>query len=109
MDFYVVLGKAGARVGRRRARTNRVGKFQRVTKDEAKKWFTEKMGGNILNWDVTFANLIRWLRRKTFRGEQMTDTTFWSVTLDNRSHHKIAITSWRPPPLAANHLPTHCV
>jgi len=49
MDFYVVLGKAGARVGRRRARTNRVGKFQRVTKDEAKKWFTEKMGGNILN------------------------------------------------------------
>jgi len=50
MDFYVVLTKAGARVGRRRARTNRVGKFQRVTKDEAKKWFTEKMGGNILNW-----------------------------------------------------------
>jgi len=49
MDFYVVLTKAGARVGRRRARTNRVGKFQRVTKDEAKKWFTEKMGGNILN------------------------------------------------------------
>ena len=49
MDFYVVLEKKGGRVGTRRARTSRVGAFQRVTKDEAKKWFTEKMGGNILN------------------------------------------------------------
>jgi len=49
MDFYVVLEKKGGRVATRRARTNRVGDFQKVTKDEAKKWFTEKMGGNILN------------------------------------------------------------
>merc|ERR1719333_345825 len=49
MDFYVVLAKAGKRVSTRRARTSRVGKFQQVSKDEAKKWFTEKMGGNILN------------------------------------------------------------
>merc|ERR1711908_132722 len=48
MDFYVVLEKKGGRVATRRARTNRVGDFQKVTKDEAKKWFTEKMGGNIL-------------------------------------------------------------
>merc|ERR1719158_1482025 len=32
MDFYVVLARPGKRVARRRARTNRMGKFQRVTK-----------------------------------------------------------------------------
>ena len=49
MDFYVVLGRPGARVGRRRARNNRMGKFQRVTKEEAKMWFIEKQGGSVLN------------------------------------------------------------
>jgi len=49
MDFYVVLGRAGKRVGTRRARNSRVGKFQRVTKEEAKLWFVEKMGGSVLN------------------------------------------------------------
>merc|ERR1719158_2823063 len=32
MDFYVVLCRAGKRVAKRRARTNRFGKFQKVTK-----------------------------------------------------------------------------
>jgi len=49
MDFYVVLGRSGKRVGTRRARNNRVGKFQRVSKEEAKLWFVEKMGGSVLN------------------------------------------------------------
>ena len=49
MDFYVVLGRSGKRVGTRRARNSRVGKFQRVTKEEAKLWFVEKMGGSVLN------------------------------------------------------------
>merc|ERR1712187_851134 len=31
MDFYVVLKRPGNRVARRRAKTNRVGKFQKVT------------------------------------------------------------------------------
>ena len=31
MDFYVVLTRAGKRVSKRRARTNVLGKFQRVT------------------------------------------------------------------------------
>merc|ERR1711881_352145 len=35
MDFYIVLTRAGQRVSRRRARTNRFGKFQRVSKDDA--------------------------------------------------------------------------
>merc|ERR1711948_165339 len=42
MDFYVVLCRTGKRVSKRRARTNRFGKFQRVTQDEAKLWFIEK-------------------------------------------------------------------
>merc|ERR1712079_42123 len=49
MDFYVVLTRAGKRVSKRRARTNRFGKFQRVTQDEANLWFIEKFGGSILN------------------------------------------------------------
>ncbi len=49
MDFYVVLERVGGRVARRRARTGRVGKFQRVTKEEAKMWFIEKCGGSVLN------------------------------------------------------------
>merc|ERR1712151_255959 len=49
MDFYVVLCRTGKRVAKRRAKTNRVGKFQRVTKDDAKLWFIEKLGGSILN------------------------------------------------------------
>ena len=48
MDFYVVLGRAGRRVGRRKGRTGRVGKFQRVSKEEAKMWFIEN-GGTVLN------------------------------------------------------------
>ena len=49
MDFYVVLGRKGDRVSKRRQRQNFVGKFQRVTKEEAKTWFIEKMGGTVLN------------------------------------------------------------
>ena len=49
MDFYVVLARAGKRVSKRRAKTNRFGKFQRVTADDAKLWFIEKLGGTILN------------------------------------------------------------
>jgi hypothetical protein len=49
MDFYVVLTRAGKRVGSRRNKTGRVGKFQRVSKEEAKMWFIEKCGGTVLN------------------------------------------------------------
>lgn len=49
MDFYVVLDRAGTRVQKRRARGAYVGKFQRVSKEEAKMWFIERMGGSVLN------------------------------------------------------------
>jgi len=49
MDFTVVLKRAGYRVSERRAKAGRVGKFQRVSSDDAKLWFIEELGGTILN------------------------------------------------------------
>ena len=49
MDFTIVLKRPGDRISKRRAKTSRVGKFQRVTKDDAKLWFIENLGGTILN------------------------------------------------------------
>jgi hypothetical protein len=48
MDFFVVLARAGKRVARRRARSNIFGKFQRITADDARDWFIQKYGGNVL-------------------------------------------------------------
>merc|ERR1719488_321890 len=48
MDFYVILERAGSRVARRKHAKGRVGKFQRVTCEDAKQWFTEKCAGTII-------------------------------------------------------------
>jgi len=48
MDFYVVLNRKGKRVATRKARTRRLGNFQKVTKDDAVKWFVEKLGGQVV-------------------------------------------------------------
>jgi len=48
MDFYVVLGRPGYRISRRKHATNKVGKLHRVTKDECMKWFEEKYEGIIM-------------------------------------------------------------
>ncbi|KAA8499115.1 60S ribosomal protein L11-2 [Porphyridium purpureum] len=47
MDFYVVLKRAGARVAQRRRAKGRVGKNQKVSKDDAIKWFVDKYEGII--------------------------------------------------------------
>ena len=49
MDFYVVLERPGLRVAKRRHCQRRIGTMQRVTKDDAKQWFQEKIGGTILH------------------------------------------------------------
>jgi large subunit ribosomal protein L11e len=49
MDFYVVLGRPGFRVSRRKHCRTRVGVQHRISKDAAKKWFITKFGGNIRN------------------------------------------------------------
>lgn len=48
MDFFVVLGRPGNRVGRRRHATGRVGIHHRVTKDDAISWFKTKYDGIVL-------------------------------------------------------------
>ncbi len=49
MDFYVVLERPGLRVAKRRHCKARIGVMQRVTKDDSKQWFQEKIGGTILH------------------------------------------------------------
>ena len=45
MDFFVVLGRAGLRVSRRKHQRNRVGHPHRLTKEDAQKWFIAKYDG----------------------------------------------------------------
>ena len=51
MDFYVVLQRAGTRVSRRRRCKTRVGKRQRVTREDAMKWVEEKFDCTIIGKD----------------------------------------------------------
>lgn len=48
MDFSVVLTKPGKRVSQRKKCKSKVGKAQRVTKDEAIDWFRRKFDGNVM-------------------------------------------------------------
>jgi len=48
MDFYVVLARAGKRIGRRKIKKSHIGNFQKISKEESKQWFIEKLGGTIL-------------------------------------------------------------
>jgi len=48
MNFFVNLVRAGKRVQRRKVKRGILGKFQRVSDEEAKQWFVEKMGGTVL-------------------------------------------------------------
>ena len=49
LDFYVVLGRAGFRVARRRRRTSKVGHHHLVSKIEAIRWYQKKFDGIVLN------------------------------------------------------------
>ena len=49
MDFYAVLKRKGTRVTQRKRKAGRIGNFQRVSKEEAQKWFSEKLGGILIN------------------------------------------------------------
>ena len=48
MDFFTVLSRKGKRVAQRKRQTARIGNFQKVSKEEAQKWFTEKLGGTVI-------------------------------------------------------------
>jgi large subunit ribosomal protein L11e len=47
MDIYVVLGRPGFRVARKKCKRARLGLHHKITKDEAKKWFITKFQGHI--------------------------------------------------------------
>ena len=43
MDFYIVLSRPGYRVSYRKRRQSKIGAKHRVTKEEAMKWFQQKV------------------------------------------------------------------
>merc|ERR1712228_76351 len=49
MDFYVVLGRPGMNVMKKKRKPGRLGFPHRLTKDDAMKWFQTKYDGIILN------------------------------------------------------------
>ena len=48
MNFWIVLRRAGARVGRRKRHKSRMGPKQRVTREHAMQWFKDEFEGIIL-------------------------------------------------------------
>ncbi|KAJ2604108.1 60S ribosomal protein L11 [Coemansia sp. RSA 1722] len=49
MDFYIVMGRPGFRVSRRKHCRNRVGASHRITKQETQEWYKKKFDGLIAN------------------------------------------------------------
>ena len=47
MDFYVVLARPGLRITQRKRARTRLGVKQRVTREDAKKWFMAKFQGHV--------------------------------------------------------------
>jgi large subunit ribosomal protein L11e len=48
MDFYVVMGRPGARVARRRQQKTRIGFSHRIRKEDTMAWFKQRFDGIIL-------------------------------------------------------------
>ena len=48
MDFYVVMGRPGARVARRRQQKTRIGFPHRIKKEDTMAWFKQRFDGIIL-------------------------------------------------------------
>ncbi|KDE08212.1 60S ribosomal protein L11-B [Microbotryum lychnidis-dioicae p1A1 Lamole] len=48
MDFYVIMGRPGGRVARRKRCTSRVGAPHRVTKEQSQNWFKQRFDGILL-------------------------------------------------------------
>jgi len=47
MDFYIVLSRPGFRVSKRKRCRAKIGVQHRINKEDSKKWFITKYGGNI--------------------------------------------------------------
>ena len=55
MDFYVVMGRPGGRVAKRRAKQARIGSQHRVKKEDTIAWFKQRFDGIILVRRLPFA------------------------------------------------------
>ena len=53
LDYYVVMGRPGARVARRKAKKTRVGFQHKVKKDDTMTWFKQRFDGIILVSSMT--------------------------------------------------------
>ncbi|POW01438.1 hypothetical protein PSHT_12553 [Puccinia striiformis] len=59
MDFFVVMGRPGYRVARRKHATNRVGFNHRVKKEETMTWFRSRFdGGLFISFPITSVRFI---------------------------------------------------
>lgn len=47
MDFYVVLSRPGLRVQKRKRSRSKLGNKQKISKEDAQKWFITKFGGHV--------------------------------------------------------------
>ena len=56
MDFLTVLAIKGKRVARRKHQRLGLGNFQKVTKEDAKNWFKEKLNGTIIKYIIKIIN-----------------------------------------------------
>lgn len=62
MDFYVVLGRAGFDIGKRKHKKSRMGASHKILKDEAIKWFQQTYDGVILpGWFFSLSTLCFYL------------------------------------------------
>jgi hypothetical protein len=60
MDFYVVMGRAGFRVARKKQKNGRVGRPHKITKDETVSWFKKRVSYNLLiALSVVLTNITR--------------------------------------------------
>jgi hypothetical protein len=48
MDLFVVLGRPGLRIAKKKRKQGRIGKRQRISKVEAQKWFVDNCEGVIM-------------------------------------------------------------
>ena len=64
MDFYVVMGRPGARVARRKRCKSRVGFSHRVKKEDTQAWFKQRVGCTLLRICGTMLTI----HRLTVRG-----------------------------------------
>ena len=56
MDFFTVLARKGKKVARRKHQRLGLGNFQKVTKEDDKNWFKEKLNRTIIKYIIKIIN-----------------------------------------------------